>query len=110
MIVILNDNEMSIDRNVGGMSRYLQRLRMTSGYLSAKKNTESFLNKIPVLGKGIIAMIMAIKRFFRFITAACGGVLSSPFALFFVISPKVKCGESRAFIFIIIISIIQNTK
>ena len=68
MIVILNDNEMSIDRNVGGMSRYLQRLRMTSGYLSAKKNTESFLNKIPVLGKGIIAMIMAIKRFFRFIT------------------------------------------
>ena len=67
MLVILNDNEMSIDKNVGGMSKYLKDLRISSGYLSAKKNTESFLNKIPVLGKGIIALIMGIKRFFRFL-------------------------------------------
>ena len=67
MIVVLNDNEMSIDKNVGGMSKYLKDLRVSSGYLSAKKNTESFLNKIPLLGKGIIAMIMGIKKFFRFL-------------------------------------------
>ena len=67
MIVILNDNEMSIDKNVGGLSKYLKQLRISSGYLSAKKNTESFLNKIPVLGKGIIAVIMWIKKFFRFL-------------------------------------------
>lgn len=67
MIVILNDNEMSIDRNVGGMSKYLKSLRISSGYLNAKKNTESFLNKIPVLGKAIIALIMGIKRLFRFV-------------------------------------------
>ncbi|MBP3811411.1 MAG: 1-deoxy-D-xylulose-5-phosphate synthase [Clostridiales bacterium] len=66
MIVILNDNEMSIDKNVGGMSKYLKQLRISSGYLSAKKNTESFLNKIPVLGKGIIAIIMGIKKLIRF--------------------------------------------
>ncbi|MBR1797180.1 MAG: 1-deoxy-D-xylulose-5-phosphate synthase [Clostridiales bacterium] len=67
MIVILNDNEMSIDKNVGGMSKYLKQLRISSGYLSAKKNTESFLNRIPVLGNAIIALIMGIKRFFRFL-------------------------------------------
>ena len=67
MLVILNDNEMSIDRNVGGMSKYLKELRISSGYLSAKKNTESFLNRIPILGKGIIAIIMAVKKFFRFL-------------------------------------------
>ena len=66
MLVILNDNEMSIDKNVGGMSKYLKQLRISSGYLSAKKNTESFLNKIPLLGKGIIALIMGIKRLIRF--------------------------------------------
>ena len=67
MIVILNDNEMSIDKNVGGMSEYLKKLRYSSGYLSAKKNTESFLNKIPLIGKGIIALIMGIKKFARFL-------------------------------------------
>ena len=67
MLVILNDNEMSIDKNVGGLSTYLKQLRVSSGYLSAKKNTESFLNKIPVLGKAIITIIMGIKRFFRFL-------------------------------------------
>lgn len=67
MLVILNDNEMSIDRNVGGMSQYLKELRISSGYLSAKKATESFLNKIPLLGKGLIAIIMGIKKFFRFL-------------------------------------------
>ena len=39
MIVILNDNEMSIDKNVGGMSKYLKQLRISSGYLSAKRYT-----------------------------------------------------------------------
>lgn len=67
MIVILNDNEMSIDKNVGGMSKYLKSLRISSGYLSAKKNTESFLNKIPLLGKAVIALIMGVKRLFRFV-------------------------------------------
>ncbi|MBR6880064.1 MAG: 1-deoxy-D-xylulose-5-phosphate synthase [Clostridiales bacterium] len=67
MIVILNDNEMSIDKNVGGMSKYLKRLRISSGYLSAKKSTEGFLNKIPLLGKPIIRLIMRIKSFFRYL-------------------------------------------
>ena len=68
MTVILNDNEMSIDKNVGGMSRYLKNLRISSGYISAKRNTENFIVKnLPVIGKPIVKMIMAIKNFFRFI-------------------------------------------
>ena len=67
MIVILNDNEMSIDRNVGGLSRYLSKLRVSSGYISAKRTTEGFLKKLGWFGRGIIKIILAIKDFFRFL-------------------------------------------
>ena len=68
MLIILNDNEMSIDKNVGGLSHHLANIRVNSGYLSAKKTTESFLRKqLPVLGKPLIRFIIAIKDFFRFL-------------------------------------------
>ncbi len=47
MIVILNDNEMSIDRNVGGMASHLSRLRTKERYLGAKKKYRNFLSKLP---------------------------------------------------------------
>ena len=47
IIVILNDNEMSIDHNVGGMAKHLSRLRTKTGYLGAKKRYRSFLKKLP---------------------------------------------------------------
>ena len=67
MLIILNDNEMSIDKNVGGLSKYLSKLRISSGYLSAKQTTESFLRKLGFVGKGLIKIILAIKDFFRFL-------------------------------------------
>lgn len=67
MIIILNDNEMSIDKNVGGLSKHLSKLRISSGYISAKKTTESFLRKLGFVGRGLIKMILAIKDFFRFL-------------------------------------------
>lgn len=67
MMIILNDNEMSIDKNVGGLSRYLSMLRISSGYISAKQTTESFLKKLGFFGRGIIKIILAIKDFFRFL-------------------------------------------
>ena len=68
MLIILNDNEMSIDRNVGGLSRHLANIRVKSGYLSAKHSTEYFLKKeMPVLGKPIMKLMLAVKDFFRFI-------------------------------------------
>ena len=47
MVIILNDNEMSIDRNVGGMSKHLSRLRSTDDYLRLKHQYRTFLKKIP---------------------------------------------------------------
>ena len=47
MVVILNDNEMSIDRNVGGMASHLSRLRSKEGYLGAKAKYRDFMRQIP---------------------------------------------------------------
>ena len=47
MIVILNDNAMSIDQNVGGMASHLRNLRVKDKYLGMKKRYKSFLTKIP---------------------------------------------------------------
>jgi len=45
LIVVLNDNEMSISKNVGGLANYLGHLRMSQGYLSLKDNVERKLSK-----------------------------------------------------------------
>lgn len=47
MIIILNDNEMSIDKNVGGFARHLNRLRMKEQYLGMKRRYRGLLRKIP---------------------------------------------------------------
>ena len=47
MIVILNDNAMSIDRNVGGMASHLSNLRTKEKYLGMKQRYRSFLSKLP---------------------------------------------------------------
>ena len=47
LIVILNDNEMSIARNVGGVAHHLSKLRTRPGYLGAKKAYRDFTSKIP---------------------------------------------------------------
>ncbi len=47
MIVILNDNELSIDRNVGGMASHLSKLRTKERYLGMKQKYRRFLSKIP---------------------------------------------------------------
>lgn len=47
LIVVLNDNEMSIDRNVGGMSKHLSRLRTKERYLGMKQRYRNVLTKLP---------------------------------------------------------------
>ena len=53
MIIILNDNKMSISENVGGMSRYLNDLRSRKSYSEFKENVENALNNIPGVGKSV---------------------------------------------------------
>lgn len=47
MVVILNDNEMSIGKNVGGMSLHLSRLRSSDNYLDAKRIYRQVMKKLP---------------------------------------------------------------
>ena len=49
-IVILNDNKMSISKNVGAMARYLTSIRMKPWYLRLKNKVEIFLTKLPLIG------------------------------------------------------------
>ena len=53
LVVILNDNKMSISKNVGSFSRYLTNLRTSASYHTAKHRTEDLLDKTPVVGKYI---------------------------------------------------------
>ena len=52
-IIILNDNKMSISKNVGAMARYLSSMRMQPWYLRLKSGTERVLTKIPLVGRPI---------------------------------------------------------
>ena len=60
-IVILNDNNMSISRNVGSMARYLTYMRTKPGYIKIKKNLDSSLQKLPLIGNFIGSVLRHIK-------------------------------------------------
>ena len=53
-IIILNDNEMSITRNVGGMSSYLDHIRTAAPYTELKMGVTNALKKIPKVGDGMV--------------------------------------------------------
>lgn len=52
LIVILNDNQMSIDTNVGAMSRHLNNLRTSDQYRGWKEAVKQFRDNVPVIGEG----------------------------------------------------------
>ena len=62
MLVILNDNEMSICPRVGGMASYLDRLRSTKFYTGVKNEVVNMLNKVPVLGDPTERLLFQIKE------------------------------------------------
>ncbi len=68
LIVILNDNEMSISPNVGALSAYLRRLMMGDLYTKFKKETKQFLERIPHVGEPVLKIAQkaedTVKGFF----------------------------------------------
>lgn len=60
-IIVLNDNEMSITENVGGMSSYLSGLRTASAYTDFKMDVTKALNRIPGIGPGMVDAIRKTK-------------------------------------------------
>lgn len=67
-IVILNDNTMSISKNVGSIARYLTYIRTKPGYIKIKRNLEISFQRLPLLGKPLAALLRhmkaRIKKFF----------------------------------------------
>ncbi len=67
LIVVLNDNEMSIAENVGAMSRYLSRMRTDPVYNRQKEDVERLLKKIPTIGPTVFKAIDRIKDSFKYL-------------------------------------------
>ncbi len=65
LVVILNDNKMSISKNVGNFSSYLNSIRLSEEYVGAKHGTSVTLKKIPVMGDALIKGIRGLKTTIR---------------------------------------------
>lgn len=61
-IIVLNDNNMSISENVGGMSKYLANLRTADLYTGLKKGVTNILQQVPVVGESMIEHIRKTKN------------------------------------------------
>ena len=62
MTVILNDNEMSISRNIGGLNMFLSKLRSKKLYTKSNISMKKIINKIPVIGRPTVKIIQRGKR------------------------------------------------
>ncbi|MHB1125344.1 MAG: 1-deoxy-D-xylulose-5-phosphate synthase [Bacillota bacterium] len=67
MIVILNDNEMSIAGNVGAMASYLSRIRTDPMYYKGKEELESLLRRLPAIGKRVVKAAERIKDSLKYL-------------------------------------------
>ena len=62
LIIILNENEMSISKNIGKFAASISKLRKKSGYFKAKRATAGFIKKIPLVGKGLFNLMFKVKK------------------------------------------------
>ena len=63
--VILNDNEMSISKNVGGIPLYLSKIRTKTGYTSSNRKIKEVTGKIPIIGKPIVSFAHYTKQIIK---------------------------------------------
>ncbi len=61
LIIVLNDNQMSISKNVGGMSNYLGKIRTNINYTGLKEDVENILEKLPRVGNRLTVKIRGLK-------------------------------------------------
>jgi 1-deoxy-D-xylulose-5-phosphate synthase len=65
MLIVLNDNEMSISRSVGGLSTRLNKLRLTRAYQETKEASKRTISRIPVLGQPLFDVLAWAKEGFK---------------------------------------------
>lgn len=63
LIVVLNDNEMSISPNVGALARYFARMKATPRYFKLKSRTEQILSRFPLVGDMLVSGLYNLKKF-----------------------------------------------
>ncbi len=66
LIVVLNDNEMSISKNTGALALYLAQIRSTRKYYSTKTSVKNVLDKTPIIGKGLGKAAKGTKQLLKF--------------------------------------------
>lgn len=62
MTVILNDNEMSISPNIGGLNMFLSKLRTKKLYTASNISGKKIISKIPIIGKPTVKIVQRFKR------------------------------------------------
>ncbi len=65
LIIIVNENEMSISRNIGRFAESLSKLRLRRGYFRSKKTAARILEGIPLLGRAMLGGLKRVKRLFK---------------------------------------------
>lgn len=66
VIMILNDNEMSISPNSSGISSHLNDIRESKGYFAFKNKVKQFCEKVPLIGKGIAKFLINTRRLLKY--------------------------------------------
>ncbi len=62
LIIIINENEMSISKNIGRFATHMARLRRKSGYFKTKKGISRFIKRIPLIGTGLFCAVRDTKK------------------------------------------------
>ena len=70
LCVVLNDNEMSISKNVGGLSRHLAAIRTSRKYFNFKLFLKRFFSRVPLVGSGLVRGARAVRDFVKRTTGA----------------------------------------
>ena len=65
LLIVLNDNEMSISKNVGALSDYFTKIRLSRGYFAFKHTVHKICARVPLLGRGVIRCAIGIKEFIK---------------------------------------------
>ncbi len=65
LVIIINENEMSISKNIGRFATHMARLRQKEGYLRTKRRTSAFIRHIPLVGDRLFNRIRKIKKAFK---------------------------------------------
>ncbi|HEY8419541.1 MAG TPA: 1-deoxy-D-xylulose-5-phosphate synthase [Clostridia bacterium] len=82
MIIILNDNNMSISPNIGGVNNYLSKIRVSKKYSALKLKAQKVINQLPIVGQPLMNSLKKIRDNLKF--ALVSGKMFEQFGLKYI--------------------------